>query len=107
MMATRYAVTLYASASGFWLAVLLMWAGAAMHDRRLLIVGSTVAIGSWVTGVAMWVFGRTNCMVNAYRAGYRAGRNDANARLLEDGLWLSEKAEEDARRTLGNEDDLF
>jgi hypothetical protein len=106
MMASRYAVSWGASLLGFALgATVLIWGVATQHGRAVEI-GGTLAVGCWVTGIAVWAFGRANCMINAYRAGYRAGRNDANSKLLEDGLWLSAKAEQDARRALGDNDDL-
>jgi hypothetical protein len=88
------------------MAVILLIAGVADGNHRAVEIGGTLALGCWVTGIAVWAFGRANCMINAYRAGYRAGRNDANTKLLEDGLWLSAKAEQDARRALGDNDDL-
>ncbi len=106
MMATRYAVAAYASTIGLWFGLVVLILGLIAHDLRPLAIGATLTIGCWITVIAMWSFGRINCMVNAYRAGYRAGRNDANSRLLEDGLWLSERAEADARRVLGDDEDL-
>lgn len=103
-MSIRYVIVLGVAGVIGVTAVSILAYGWIAHDLRHMIAGATVAVVASLTSLVVWSFGRINCMVRAYRMGYRTGRNDANARLLEDGFWISEKAEEDARRSLGPDD---
>jgi hypothetical protein len=103
-MAARYMVALIMSAGGVVVATLLMWVGWTTDDSRFLNAAVALGVTSWISLLVLWVLGRARCMVIAYQNGYRAGRRDANYKLLEDGFWLSAKAESDARRSMGDDE---
>jgi hypothetical protein len=51
--------------------------------------------------MSLW---RIRTIRDTYTMGYRHGRHDANKSLLEAGVWLSDAAERDAKRELGEEE---
>lgn len=67
---------------------------------REMILGLVVALLGALVSFGMWVWGRFRVLRDAYVMGYRHGRRDANAQLLEDGLWLADRSEQHARRNL-------
>lgn len=105
MMATRYTLVFLSMWVTVLVAAVVVAIGWTAHELRLLLVGVTVGTTSAFSSVFVWAFGRVKCMLDVYRLGYRQGRRDANAKLFEDGVWLSEKAEADARAAYDDDDE--
>jgi hypothetical protein len=64
--------------------------------QRLMKLGTLLTLMSWVSLLGWFLFVRGHTLLDVYRSGYRTGRRDANAQLLEEGLLLVTKAEQDA-----------
>lgn len=71
-------------------------------DRRvwgLTLLAVAVYAEVLIAQATMW---RLRTLRDIYTMGYRHGRHDANKSLLEAGMWLSDEAERDARRNIGD-----
>jgi hypothetical protein len=62
----------------------------------VMLMGMVTSLFGWVAILGWFLFVRGHTLLDVYRSGYRTGRRDANAHLLEDGLYLVSKAEQDA-----------
>lgn len=91
-MTRRYVLVLALAGNSAALGLVMLAYGWERDDVRHMIVGAATAVASVVSGLVVWAYGRMSCLVEAYRAGYRHGRRDANAQLLDDGLWLAGRA---------------
>lgn len=74
------------------------------HGARFFILGSAVCMVGMVHLMVMWWTGRIKTLHRVYAMGYRHGRRDSSAQLLEDGLWLADRAEGSAARRLPPDD---
>jgi len=70
-------------------------------DRRLWGLTLTTFALAFQVVVVMLAMWRLRTLRDLYTMGYRHGRHDANKSLLDAGLWLSESAERDANRNIG------
>lgn len=75
------------------------------HGLRFALLGAILFTLATAHLMTMWWVGRVKSLHSVYRMGYRHGRRDANAQLLEDGLWLADRAEGSASRNLPREQD--
>lgn len=101
-----FQVQAYVTAAATALAATGLYYAVLGDDTRSVVLGANAMVAGIVVVTTVWALGRVSLLVRAYRAGYRAGRNDASVKLLECGLWLATKAEEDAA-ALAADDDMF
>lgn len=77
------------------LAMIDLW-NAHPHVHFFLAI--MVCQTAFLTLIATWALGRTAVVRRMYGLGYRHGRRDANDQMLDDGLWLTNRAEQRADR---------
>lgn len=89
-----------ASAGCGSIVVALGWGMGAHHPVEVVGIGLMLVCVGMIALIAWWAVGRCKTLHDVYTLGYRQGRRDANAQLLEDGVWLSDVAEASAIKRL-------
>lgn len=98
LMVSVFAVAV--SIGGTMLVYGLLVARDTHFGMSLVVVGCTLSVLGWCVLALLWVLGRAAQIRESYVMGYRHGRRDANAQLMEDGLWLADRAEGSASKRL-------